>query len=130
VESLDVESLGGAMNDEAVNEAADAIRDATTDLSAEETLAAAKMAGIPGPGDVPDAAWQRMSGGQTLALLLVMFLVLVGLLVFLLWLGTDMVTASGASETSKTLGNTIVGAALGMIGAAAAGAGATSAAKK
>jgi hypothetical protein len=71
-----------------------------------------------------------MSGGQALFLLIVMFLVLVGLFVFLLWFGTNLVTSSDASETSRTLGNTIVGAALGMIGAAAAGAVATSAANK
>lgn len=114
-------------NDARVDAAAASIREATAKLPPNEKQAAAELAGItiPGPKDIPDSAWQRMSGWQVLVLLLVMFLVLVGLFVFLLLLGREMVTAANASESATTLGNTIIGAALGMIGAAAAGAGAT-----
>lgn len=82
---------------------------------------------IPTPGTVPGKAWEKMSGTQVFWLLVIMFVVLVVLFALLLWLGVSLVNDADASETAKTAGTTIIGAALGMIGASAAGAGAATA---
>jgi RNA polymerase subunit RPABC4/transcription elongation factor Spt4 len=98
-------------------------------LGPSEQSEALRRAGveIPGPGSVPDTAWQKMSGAQVFWLLVIMFVVLVALFVLLLWFGVSLVRDTDSSETAKTVGTTIVGAALGMIGASAAGAGAATA---
>jgi hypothetical protein len=87
-----------------------------------EALAAAGIT-IPGPGDIPDKAWDKMSGWQVLLVLLVMFVAIIGIFVLLLVWGVDLATAKNAGDTKKTLGTTLVGAALGMIGATAVSAG-------
>jgi hypothetical protein len=43
--------------------------------------------------------------------------------IFLVVKGVDLATATDASDTAKTLGTTLVGAAVGMVGATAVGAG-------
>lgn len=115
-----------------VSTAATAIRDATNDLSDEEKKAAVEDAGIrvPGPRDVSDTAWKRMAGWQVMTVLLVMFLGLAALLVFLVFMGADLITAGNASEAAKAAGNTLIGAAVGLLGGAAVGGGATAVTKK
>lgn len=118
------------MSEARVETAAKAIREATGGMTEADKVLAARGAGIPTLPSIPDAAWSRMAGWQAFVLILVMFLAVVGIFGFLLVTGRDLVIAANASETAKTLGNTMVGAALGMVGGAAAGAGATGVAKK
>lgn len=119
------EGMGVPMSD--VQDLAEQMRDA----GPETTRQAAAAAGItlPVPGGIPDKAWDKMLHWQVFTLLLVMFLAIVAVFVALLVVGIDLARDNTASEASKTLGSTLVGAALGMIGASAAGAG-TAIAKK
>lgn len=96
------------------------------DAGPEVTWAAFAQAGIgiPGPGDVPDKAWDKMDGWQVWSLLILMFAVVVGLFVWLLNKGIDISSAADATEQAKTLGTTIVGAALAMVGTTAVASGA------
>lgn len=121
------------MVDEAkVEQAGQQMQAATRDLDDEEKKAALEAAGVPLPtlGDVPESAWQKMLHWQVWSIILTFFLALVAVFVWLIWYGADLVTSASASESAKAVGTTIVGAGLGMIGGAAAGAGATSVAKK
>jgi ABC-type Fe3+ transport system permease subunit len=79
---------------------------------------------LPGYGDVPDKAWDKMNGWQAWSLLVLMFLVVAAIFVLLLLRGIDLATAKDASDTAKAIGSTLIGAALGLIGATAVGAGA------
>jgi hypothetical protein len=102
--------------DTATNE----LREKLVEASDEQVEEAAQAAGyqIFRPGDVPDAAWKKMRGWQVWSLLIIMYLALIAVFFFLIVKGADL----SADDGTATIGGTMIGGALGLIGAGAAGA--------